>query len=106
LTEDLLELPHLSYLDNFRRDYQGCRNPNERIKLQETLTKVSSLLAKSQGDISSLKADGGLQYEKYTNLDLGHFRVTQGLRVSCHVENKQLILHRYGKEPEVNTHPE
>ncbi len=105
LTGDLLELPHLSYLDNFRRDYQGCLNPNERIKLQETLAKVSSLLAKSQGDISSLKADGGLQYEKYTNLELGHFRITQGLRVSCQVKLGQLVLRHFGEHDYVNQNP-
>jgi len=106
LSGELLSLPYLSYLDSFCRDYQDCRNPRERVKLQETLAKVSSLLAKSQGDIGVLKADGGILYEKYKDRNIDHFRVTQGLRVSCHVENKQLILHRYGKEPEVNAHPE
>ncbi|MFM7192207.1 MAG: CRISPR-associated protein, partial [Microcystaceae cyanobacterium] len=47
LSGELLSLPYLSYLDSFYRDYQDCRNPKERVKLQETLTKVSSLLAKS-----------------------------------------------------------
>ncbi len=107
LSGELLSFPYLSYLDKFKRDYQDCHNPKERVKLQETLAKVSSLLEKFRGDISSLKADGGILYEKYKDRgNIDHFRVTQGLRISCHVENKQLILHRYGKEPEVNAHPE
>lgn len=106
LNGELLSLPYLTYLDSFYKDYQVCCNSKERVKLQETLAKVSSLLEQHHGDTARLKADGGLQYDKYTNSELGHFRVTQGLRVSCHVENNQLILHRYGKEPEVNTHPE
>jgi putative CRISPR-associated protein (TIGR02619 family) len=107
LSGELLSLPYLSYLDSFHRDYQDCRNSKERIKLHETLVKVSSLLEKSLGDISPLKADGGILYEKYKDRgNIAHFRVTQGLRVSCHVENEQLILHRYGREPEVNTNPE
>jgi len=107
LSRDLLTLPRLTYLDSFHRDYQTCRNPKERLKLQETLVKVSSLLEQHQGDIAPLKEDGGILYEKYKDRgNIDHFRVTQGLRVSCHRENGELILHRYGKEPDVNANPE
>jgi len=105
LSGELLSLPYLSYLNSFCRDYQECRNPKERVKLQETLVKVSSLLAKSQGDISSLKADGGLQYEKYTNSELEHFRVTQGVRVSCLAELGELTLRHFGAHNYVNNNP-
>jgi len=94
-------------LESFRRDYQNCRNLKERVKLQETLVKVSILLENNQGNTAPLKGDGGVLYEKDKDRgNLDHFRVTQGLRVSCRTENGQLILHRYGKEPEVNANPE
>ncbi len=106
LSGDLLSLPRLTYLDSFRRDYQDCRNKKERVKLQETLAKVSSLLEKNQGNTAPLKGDGGVLYEKYKDMkNIDHFRVTQGLRVSCHVEAEKLVLHHYGKEPEVNANP-
>ncbi|MEB3124027.1 MAG: hypothetical protein VKL41_22725 [Snowella sp.] len=106
LSGDLLAFPRLVYQDNFKRDYQQLREVKERVKLQETLAKVSYLLQQNQGDVSVLKAHGGVQYDKYTNKgNIDHFRVTQGDRVSCHTEQGQLILHRYGREPDVNDHP-
>jgi CRISPR/Cas system-associated protein Csm6 len=106
LSGDLLNFPRLEYLDVFRADYNKIKETKERVKLQETLAKVSHLLDKSNGDTSVLKQHTGLQYDKYTNMDnIDHFRVTQGLRVSCRVGAGKLILHRYGKEPEVNKNP-
>ena len=74
----------------------------EKIKLQETLAKVSHLLVKSNGDTTPLKGDGGVQYEVYEKADrkqiegLAHFRVTQALRVSCVTSGNALILRHYG----------
>lgn len=107
LSGELLSFPHLQYQDNFKRDYKQIRDEKERCKLQETLAKVSKLLEENHGDITPLKGDGGVLYEKYTDKgNIDHFRVTQGIRVSCHREQDRLILHRYGKETEVNKNPE
>ena len=107
LSNELLEFPHLKYRDSFRADYNKVKDGQVKVKLQETLAKVSHLLQQNKGDISILKKDGGLQYDKYTNKgDIDHFRVTQGVRVSCHSEQGTLILRRYGKEPDVNKNPE
>ncbi|MDJ1172366.1 CRISPR-associated protein [Roseofilum sp. BLCC_M154] len=106
LSKDLLDLKRIQYSDRFREDYNKIKNDRERTKLQEVLVKVSVLLEKSNGSTSLLKQDGGIQYDKYTNKgDIEHFRVTQGLRVSCTTENGVLHLRRYGKEPEVNNNP-
>lgn len=98
LSQELLSLPKLEYQPTFINDYEQVRDINQRVKLQETLTKVSHLLSKSNGDTILLKQDGGLQYSLLKNSDnIGHFRVTQGLRISCKAEGGKLILRRYGE---------
>ncbi|MDB9310656.1 CRISPR-associated protein [Aphanizomenon sp. CS-733/32] len=106
LNGDLLELPHIKRESTFNKDYKNIKETNERIKLQETLAKVAHLLINSNGDTASLKGDGGVLYEVYQNKGgIAHFRVTQGIRVSCTAESGVLNLRRYGKEPEVNKNP-
>jgi putative CRISPR-associated protein (TIGR02619 family) len=106
LAQDLLDFPQLTYLPSFQNDYRKISEDSQRVKLQEVLAKVSYLLIKGKGDTSLLKADGGLQYDIYTHQrGVAHFRVTQGLRVSCVSENSNLVLRRYGKEPDVNRNP-
>ncbi|MBD2356164.1 CRISPR-associated protein [Tolypothrix sp. FACHB-123] len=106
LNGDLLVLPHIKYEPAFTRDYESRKDRSERIKLQETLAKVSHLLIKSNGDTAPLKGDGGVLYEVYQNKgSIAHFRVTQGIRVSCTAASGVLNLRRYGKEPEVNNNP-
>ncbi|KAM3112695.1 hypothetical protein [Phormidesmis sp. 146-33] len=106
MSQDLLAFPRLIYSDAFKADYKQVKDAKDRLKLQETLAKVSVMLNASNGDPAPLKADGGLQYDKYVDQNrIDHFRVTQGLRVSCESVNDQLRLRRYGKEPEVNRKP-
>jgi putative CRISPR-associated protein (TIGR02619 family) len=107
LSQELLIFPRLEYLDTFRADYNRIRDKKERLKLQEDLAKVSNLLNESNGNTSILKEHTGFRYDKYTNRndDIAHFRVNQGLRISCISANGSLILRRYGKEPEVNNNP-
>lgn len=106
LNGDLLALPHIKYQTSFYKDYEIKKEKNERVKLQETLVKVSHLLIKSNGDTAPLKGDGGVLYEVYQNKGgIAHFRVTQGIRVSCTASSGVLNLRRYGKEPEVNSNP-
>lgn len=98
LSQELLSLPKLEYQSSFINDYQQVLDKNQRVKLQETLAKVSHLLTRSNGDTTLLRQDGGLQYSRLTNSDnIDHFRVTQGLRISCKAEGGKLILRRYGE---------
>lgn len=104
----MLKFHKVDYKDSFLDDYKKIENnPPEKVKLQETIAKVAQQLQKSNGDTSILKREPGLQYDKYTNMkgDIAHFRVTQGLQVSCTSSNGVLLLHRYGKEPDVNKNP-
>lgn len=106
LSGELLQFPNLKYDSSFKRDYESNKKATERVKLQETLAKVSYLLMKHNGDTAPLKNDGGLLYEVYQNKGgIAHFRITQGIRVSCITSEKKLILRRYGKEPDVNKNP-
>ncbi len=102
LSGDLLSFPRISYEQSFRKDYQNIKVPEDRVKLQETLAKVVYLLEKNMGDLTSLKGDGGLQYENYKNTKIDHFRVTQGLRISCQLSpNGDLCLRHYGTHDHV-----
>ncbi len=107
LCEELLPFPKLQYAPSFIKDYESVRNKDERVKLQETLAKVSHLFLKSNSDKCVLKDDGGLLYEDYVgnNKGIGHFRINQGLRVSCVVSEGNLILRHYGNHDYVNDRP-
>ena len=106
LSDDLLPYPRLKYEYSFKEDYKATKDSTKRVKLQEVLAKVSYLLAKHQGNTGCLKGDGGVLYEVYTNKQgIAHFRVTQGIRVSCTAKNGCLMLRHYGPEPDVNRNP-
>jgi putative CRISPR-associated protein (TIGR02619 family) len=108
-TENLLNFPRLEYSDQFRKDFRNA-TPQEKIKIQEVLSKVSCLLEENQGNPACLKQDGGLQYDNYTSKHyqgkpLGHFRVNDERRISCIADSGTLILRRYGAHNEVNNNP-
>lgn len=105
LAGELLTFTNLKYSSSFTNDCSKIKG-DERVKLQETLAKTSSLLTKHNGDTGVLKKDGGLLYEVYQNQGgIAHFRITQGIRVSCTASGGVLTLRHYGKEPDVNKNP-
>jgi putative CRISPR-associated protein (TIGR02619 family) len=103
--EQLLELPGLTYGERFWRDFTAWKNRREKVKLQETLVKVSRLWCR--GGLAALRGDGGIQYETYRDRSgIGHFRVTQGLRVSCEPpQGRTLALRRFGSRDAINQDP-
>ncbi|WP_293136077.1 hypothetical protein [Microcoleus sp. bin38.metabat.b11b12b14.051] len=106
LSQELQDFPRIAYKDTFRKDYKNISEANDKVDLQEKLAKVSGLLEESNGDTAYLKSDGGLLYEVYQNQGgIAHFRITQGIRVSCTASGGVLTLRRYGKEPDVNKNP-
>jgi putative CRISPR-associated protein (TIGR02619 family) len=102
LSSNLLPFPKLEYQKSFITDFEKASSEEERVKLQETLARVSYLFDKSNCDTAPLKSDGGLLYEVYKKEDskqidgLAHFRVTKALRVSCVTSGNVLILRHYG----------
>lgn len=111
LLDKLIPLPSLVYEDSFKKCFENIIDKGEKVKLLETLAKVSSLLIESNGNIDVLKRDGGLLYENYNNkyidgqLPIGHFRINQGDRISCFYKNQKLYLRKYGRHDFVNTNP-
>lgn len=96
LSQDLLQFPGVEYEASFSKDYQGCKDKKERMRLQETLAKVSYLLTKNNGDTGALKRDGGLLYEVYeAKKGIAHFRFDRGQRVTCIKEGEVLKLRHY-----------
>jgi putative CRISPR-associated protein (TIGR02619 family) len=106
LSKELQDFPRISYKDTFRKDYKNISEDKYKVDLQEKLAKVSGLLEESNGDTAYLKSNGGLLYEVYQNQgDIAHFRITEGIRVSCTASGGVVTLRRYGKEPDVNKNP-
>jgi len=105
LSRDLLYFPGLAYEESFRKDYDKGKNYREKVKLQETLAKVSYLLTKADRHPTVLQKDGGLGFEKFGNIDLYHFRVSQNMRVSCVFSNGTLRLRRYDSHEYIYRNP-
>ena len=107
LTGELLPFPRLEYQNTFREDFAEENDNKKRLKLQETLAKIAFILTRNKGATSGLSTDGGLQYNRYTNVPgkIDHFRVDDGRRVSCQVGRNGLILRHYGTHDYVNNNP-
>ena len=107
LYKELLSFPSLTYQNTFIRDFNREKSAKERLKLQETLAKVERLLKEHSGATAGLSTDGGLQYNRYTNIPgkIAHFNVDDGRRVSCRVRENGLMLRHYGQHDYVNDNP-
>lgn len=103
----LLPFPRLQPEDDFIDDFENRNTNDQRCKLQETLAKVAYLLDKHSGNTAILKADGGLQYDRYNNISgkIDHFRANGGRRVSCRAHGGNLILRHCGAHDYVNDNP-
>lgn len=107
LSERLLVWPHLRYADTFLIDWDRRLQPDERQALNEALAKMSMILQDGVGP-AGIKADPGLQGETLRRVAGGeyqHARVSQALRVSHEEAGSELILRRFGLEPDVNAKP-
>lgn len=110
LSGQLLNFPRLRYEKTFQRDFQNIGDPKEKIKLQETMAKVSKILVESNGNTQAL-TKGGIQYSplegKHTpdGNPIYHFRVSDFFRVSCAVADGVLNLRKYGAHDYVNNNP-
>jgi putative CRISPR-associated protein (TIGR02619 family) len=110
LSGELVSLPRLHYDESFTHDFHATKRKSDRVKLQETLARVAVLLERENGSTRLLKHHTGLQYEDLVNTyvkrkPVGHFRVTQGRRVSCIAEEGGLTLRHFGEHDYVNNHP-
>ena len=98
LAKRLLSFPRLAYAKTFRDDFNDENDLKARLKLQETLAKVTYMLEESNGNLTPLRQDRGLQFERFMQVDgIYKFRITQAVRVSCTVADGGLILRHYGR---------
>lgn len=109
LSDQLIELPLIAYEESFKKDFRNNAHAHDKIKLQETIARISCLLQENHGDIACLKGGraGGLLYDNYSgkNSHLGHFRLGQGPRVSCQYFNQILRLRHFGVHDYVEINP-
>jgi len=103
LARDLLEHPELEYAQSFRKDYERAI-PQERVSLQETLAEVAVLYARN--GLQALRAHRSLQYEDLENTagNVGHFRVTGKLRVTCRPAQRRLEMLHFGGHEILSAH--
>jgi putative CRISPR-associated protein (TIGR02619 family) len=102
LSGALLDFLNIGYSDAFLKDYNGISDPGKRVELQETIAKVSNLLVRNNSDLTQLKTDGALQYNRYSNTKkIDHFRVNLAIRVSSVLVGQKLILLNYGTHDHV-----
>ena len=106
LAKRLLPFPRLEYAKTFRDDFNNENDLKARLKLQETLAKVTYMLEESNGNLTPLRQDRGLQFERFMKVDgIYKFRITQAVRVSCTVADGGLILRHYGGHDYVYKNP-
>ena len=108
LGKGLLPFPRLAYTKTFHNDFNRGNDATERLKLQETLAKVSYLLERDGGHTNGLTG-GALNYERLHgaagNDGIHTFRITKGYRVSCKSIGGGLTLRRYGSHDSVYKNP-
>jgi len=110
LAAQLLTFPYLHCESSFHKDFEKATS-QQRVALQETLAEASAFLLTYEGNPNVLREHGGLQYDNYTNKctrdgrPIGHFRITQGDRVSCTAEGGVLRLRHFGAHDYVNGNP-
>lgn len=103
--ENLIEHPNLSYDNNFRKDFENG-TAKDKFNVNVAIARASKILSDNMMDLSALKRDNELEYDKYTGKDVDHFRVTnQGDRISCLKVNNKLVLRHFGRHDYVNDNP-
>ncbi|WP_427156975.1 putative CRISPR-associated protein [Aliinostoc sp. HNIBRCY26] len=97
-SDELLSFSNIDYEDDFRKEYKKISSPQDKIKLQETIAKVSYQFEESNGDTRILgKTVSYYPYQGAKDKEgVDHFYVGIHWRVSCKVVNKILRLRHYG----------
>lgn len=102
LAKELIDFPYIKYEQMFIDRFKEMVDLQEKCTLLSKFAKISRLLSENNGDVASLKKDGGLQYEKFDNVPYCTMRINQGLRISCEKKSDGLYIRKYDKEPVVN----
>lgn len=100
LFNELPKLPYIEYHNNFREKFKNEVNKKNRLKLLESLAKVSVKLDESKGSTNTL-SEGGIQLsplesKTFEGQQIYHFRVDLGIRVNCIKKGNKLLLIDFG----------
>jgi putative CRISPR-associated protein (TIGR02619 family) len=100
LFDKLPELPYIKFHNNFIELFNKKVDKKFKIKLLESIAKVSVILENSNGNLSEL-SKGGLQFsplesKKFEKEQLYHFRLDLDIRVNCIKRGNNLLLTGFG----------
>jgi len=100
LFDDLPEFPFIEYHNNFIEKYKEIVDKKFRIKLLETISKVSVILEESNGNTNNL-SKGGIQFsplesQSFEGEKVYHFRIDLGMRINCIKKANKLLLIEFG----------
>lgn len=100
LFDELPELPFIIYHSSFKDLFGKERDKKLKVKILETLAKVSVILEESNGNTQNL-SKGGIQFsplesKKFEGQQLYHFRLDLGIRINCIKKENKLLLTEFG----------
>jgi len=100
LFDDLPHLPFIEYHNNFFEKYREIVDKKQRLKLLETIAKVSVMLEESKGNSNNL-SQGSIKFsplesQTFEGQQVYHFRVNLGLRINCIKKGNKLLLTDFG----------
>ncbi len=93
-------LPFIEYHKNFIESYKDLIDAKLRIKILETLAKVSVKLENENGSTSEI-SKGGIQFsplesKNFEGKQVYHFRSDLGVRINCIKSGNKLLLTEFG----------
>lgn len=97
------ELPKLSFIEYHKKfidQYRATIDKKQKLKIVETIAKISVRLEEAKGNTAIL-SKGGIQFsplesKKFEGKQLYHFRLDLGLRINCIKEGNNLLLIEFG----------
>ena len=105
LVGKLLDFPMLTNKGSFRDDFKRLDN-KERVRLQEKLARIATILEEDNGNTARLRG-GGIQLEEFTqHKGISKFRIADDIRVSCIAEGQNgLTLLKCGSKQSITQKP-
>ncbi len=100
LFDKLPVIPFIKYHNNFIKEYNGTTDNRFKMKILETIAKVSVILENDGGNTANL-SKGGLQFsplesKTFEGKVLFHLRSNLGIRINCVKDGNILLLTEFG----------
>lgn len=100
LFEELPQLSFIEYHKNFLEQYSDTVDRKLKLKIVETIAKISVLLEDAKGNTEVLSR-GGIQFsplksKEFEGKQLYHFRLDLGIRINCIKKGSNLLMIEFG----------